>query len=77
MDKITGTNSARRALENGDIRIGTILTDASGIYRIISIDEHSDIVCEAAELDWGFDDFTETGTVHRWTIGDLIGKEGM
>ena len=75
MSRITSVRQARKAIEDQEIKIGTILTDTDGTFQVTAVNPHSNIVIDAVELDYMEDDYITTDKEYRWTLADMISME--
>ena len=46
MSRIISVRQARKAIEDQEIKIGTILTDTDGTFQVTAVNPHSDIVID-------------------------------
>lgn len=75
MSRIISAAQARKAIEDQEIKIGTILTATEGTFQVTAVNPNSNIVIDAVELDYIEDDYITTDKAYRWTLADMIGME--
>lgn len=80
MKALNSRQAARRAIETGEIKVGTWITFTEGVFQVTEVYDPNnyDLVVDAKEVMFDEDDpdnYYLSEDENRWTLADLVGAE--